>query len=107
MVRLCARQYLNTSWKAVLMAVVDFGAPAIKTDRAHIAANPKVSLSPSGFRFGAPNVTVIGAGAAAVTYFFRGFYPVTGQFQTWSGTSRNTAPPSGNPLVDITITGIL
>lgn len=92
------------------MAVVDFGAPAIVTHqaRATTTMNPRVALSASGFRYGAvPAIVVGGATAPSVTYFFRGFYPTTGQFETWSGSSRNTPPPSGNSLVDITVTGPL
>ncbi len=50
---------------------------------------------------------VIGGGGSAFTYFFRGFYPTSGQYETWSGPSRNAAPPSGHVLIDITITGII
>lgn len=49
--------------------------------------------------------TVIVQGASGTTFLFRGFFPVTSQFEYWSGPSVNTAPPSGQALVDITIIG--
>lgn len=53
---------------------------------------------------GGTTVVVVGA---AQTFFFRGFFPSSGQFEFWSGPSRNTPPPSGHALIDTTITGIV
>ena len=39
----------------------------------------------------------------STTFFFRGFYPSSGQYEFWSGPSRNTPPTSGHTLNDITI----
>jgi len=36
-------------------------------------------------------------------FVLRGFYPTSGQYEVWSGTSRNTPNPSGHPLTDITV----
>lgn len=51
--------------------------------------------------------TVVVQGGTSQTFFFRGFFPGSGQFEFWSGSSRNTPPPSGHSLVDVTVTGVV
>lgn len=51
---------------------------------------------------GGGNTTVI-VTVQQATFVLRGFYPTSGQYEIWSGTSRNTPPPSGHTLNDITV----
>jgi hypothetical protein len=39
----------------------------------------------------------------AITYHKRGFYPVSAEFEYWQTEDPEGAPPSGNPLIDVTI----
>jgi hypothetical protein len=52
--------------------------------------------------FGGGSATVI-VNVQQATFVLRGFYPTSGQYEVWSGTSRNTPPPSGHTLNDITV----
>lgn len=54
-------------------------------------------VAPSG------NITVVNNTIQQATFVLRGFYPTSGQYEVWSGTSRNTPPPSGHVLNDITV----
>lgn len=47
-------------------------------------------------------VTVI---TGSTTYWKRGFRLATGQYEYWRTNVRDNGPPSGNALVDITVTG--
>lgn len=48
-----------------------------------------------------------GGGSLNSTFIFRGFYAAGNLYETWQGTSRNTPPPSGHSLIDITVVGEL
>lgn len=65
---------------------------------------PWVQFPPPAPAAAATTTTVVGT---SQTFLFRGFFPSSGQYETWSGPSRNTPPPSGHSLIDITITGII
>lgn len=41
----------------------------------------------------------------SIQYELRGFYPTSGLHEYWQGSSVETPPPSGNPLIDISIMG--
>jgi hypothetical protein len=43
----------------------------------------------------------------SVTFIFRGFYLAGNTYEVWTGLSRNTPPPSGHTLQDITVIGEL
>ena len=49
------------------------------------------------------SVTVVNTVIQQATFVLRGFYPTSGQYEIWSGASRNTPPPSGHVLNDITV----
>lgn len=51
-------------------------------------------------------ITVITSSVPAeVTYYKRGYYTLGAQFEYWRTTNPDAGPPSGNPLLDITIIG--
>lgn len=71
---------------------------------ASIAATGLSIYSLSGDNVGlAVTFNVISGSNAFVRYYKRGFYTVTNQFEYWYTTNRDGAPPSGNPLIDITV----
>jgi hypothetical protein len=47
--------------------------------------------------------TIVQVTTQTATFVLRGFYAGSGQYEFWSGTSRNTPNPSGHPLTDITV----
>ena len=63
---------------------------------------PGAILFPTGSITNVTNVTV-----QNVTFILRGWYPTTGQYEVWTGLSRNTPPPSGHTLSDVTVIGEL
>lgn len=52
---------------------------------------------------GGPGETIYVDVPRAIQYRKRGYYPVSGEFEYWLTSDPEGAPPSGNPLVDITI----
>ena len=49
-----------------------------------------------------------GGGTTTLTrYKMRGYRPATSVYEYWITTDPNAAPPSGNPLIDVTISQVL
>jgi hypothetical protein len=52
---------------------------------------------------GGGGTTIVNQIVQSTTFFLRGFYPTSGQYEFWSGPSRNTPNPSGHSLTNITV----
>jgi hypothetical protein len=65
-------------------------------------AAPLTAL-PGVLSFVASRVTTTITPSLIYQYKKRGFYTVTGQFEYWTTTDESAGPPSGNPLIDVTV----
>lgn len=90
------------------MAVVYFGAPGVVTTSTSTRAHPRGSFNLSSFGSCTVQQVIqetITAVTASITYYKRGYQVSSGQYEFWRTNVRDDGPPSGNPLIDITVVG--